>query len=285
MLELIIGDGKSDIKTYTYHFLKKGNIKYKTAVPFHYFQIPLQELHREVKNNNVGIINYDNENMGRAHIINAEIKYLEGRRNCFHNAYHWDICEFKSSKFIYTHTDYNDIVSLAVYGFRGSFDYLGNPKVDVLFWVPPCNDDTAEGKLMKHSRNIFEEYPNYFYQIMKNTKKSLVVRYPKILNHFPMSLSSHPMLEPLEYMLQEIYQNRYVLEKGTDDTGNEIDVRVPVVRFWDSENSEPQYYTYEYHPMRHRKVLIDEFAEIKLNKVDAEKVKQGSDLFIIDNMF
>ena len=31
------------------------------------------------------------------------------------------------------------------------------------------------------------------------------------------------------------------------------------------------------------KYLIDEFAEIKLNKVDAEKVKQGSDLFIIDN--
>ena len=46
MLELIIGDGKSDIKTYTNHFLNKGNIKYKTAVPFHYFQIPLQAMQK-----------------------------------------------------------------------------------------------------------------------------------------------------------------------------------------------------------------------------------------------
>lgn len=283
MLELIIGNGTSDIKTYTNHFLNKRNIKYKTAVPFHYFQIPLQELRTEVKHKNVGIINFDNGNMGRAHIVNAEIKYLEKIR--FRSAYHWDISDFCGSKFVYASNDYDDIVSLAVYGFIGGIDFLSNPKVDVLFWVPSCNDDTAEGKLMKHSRNIFEEYPDYFYKIMKNTKNSLVVRYRKILNHFPMSLASYPMLTPLEYMLQEIYQNRFIIEKATDENGKEIDVRVPVIRFWDNENSEPQYYTYEYHPMRHRKVLIDEFAEIKLNKVDAEKVKQGSDLFIIDNMF
>lgn len=258
----------------------KEKIVYKTFIPIHTLDCSLYELNSEIGENNFGGMRFRTEcNSWTDPIINLDITYKASTQN-FWTEY--------GGKFAYAETDYTDIVSVVISGYwEGKLDYYSDRNAYIKFFVIPANEDTAEGKQTKLSLDIFEKYPVY-YEITKKTNKTFTFRYRNILDDFPMSLESRPMLLPLEYLQQEFCMNAYVGEEITDGA-NTYEERLPVVRFWEEIDGElqPQFYTYEYKELykNQNREPIDRMVEVTLKKVNPKDVKQGDEWFYVTKKF
>lgn len=255
-------------------------IVYKTYIPIHTLDCSLYELNSEIKENKVGQMEFVTERgRWKDPIINLDITYDASYQHL------WTEC---GGKFANAEKDYTDIVSVVIAGYwENKSNYYSDRSTSVRFFAIPVNEDTAEGKQTKLGLEIFEKYPEY-YEITKRTKQSFVFRYRDVLDEFPMSLESRPMLLPLQYLQQEFCMNAYIGEEviGEEHT---YEARLPVVRFWEEIDGElqPQFYTYEYKELyknQHRKP-IDRMVEVTLKKVNPKTVKHGDGWFYVTKKF
>ena len=264
----------------TNHNCNKEKIEYKTPIPIHLLDCSLYELNNEIKENNFGGMEFSVEfNKWTNPIINLDLTYDVAFRSI------WDDHD---GKFGEAKKDYTDIVSVVIAGYREENSvYYSERNRFVRFFVVPSNEDTAEGKQTKLSLDVFEKYPAY-YEITKKTKKTFTFRYPYVLDCYPMSLESRPMLLPLEYLQQEFCMNAYVGEKVKRGVQT-YDERLPVVRFWEEIDGElqPQFYTYEYKELKKNqyKQPIERMVEVSLKKVNPDDVQYGYDWFYVTKKF
>ena len=255
-------------------------VVYKTFIPIHLLDYSLYELDKEIKENNVGSMMFKTMcNSWVGPIINLDITYNPSIEPLWTET---------DGKFTYAKKEYTDIVSVVIAGYKErASDYYSDINTRIQFFVVPCNEDTAEGKQTQLGLDAFEKYPAY-YEITKKTKKTFTFRYREILDRFPMSLESRPMLLPLEYLQQEFCMNAYVSEEVTDGE-NTYEARLPVVRFWEEIDGElqAQFYTYEHKTLNGKRhiELIDRMVEVTLKKVNPQDVKQGDDWFYINKKF
>ena len=256
------------------------DIMYKTYIPIHILDCSLYELSKEISENNFGGMRFRTEcNSWSNPIINLDITYKPSIEPLWTES---------DGKFEYATKEYTDIVSVIIAGYKErKLDYYCDRNTYIRFFVVPSNEDTAEGNQTKLGLDVFEKYPAY-YEITKKTKKTFTFRYRHLLDRFPMSLESRPMLLPLEYLQQEFCTNTYVVEEiATEESTYEV--RVPVVRFWEEIDGElqPQFYTYEYKELykNQNREPIDRMVEVTLKKVDPKDVKQGDDWFYVNKKF
>ena len=211
------------------------------------------ELYNEIHNNNAGYILLDGLKI--LPIINVKVKYPE----------------------------YEDILSIAILGFietdTRKFSQYSN---QILFYVVPCNDDTAKHYSAKYSIDIFERHSDYFEAIEK-TDDTLVLRYDVFLDMYPKNLETNPMLEPIEYISQELYKNHYVL-KQINDCGIKHKVKVPVVYFYENtkhgEVAQPYSYNQQY-----EEINGNSYYKITLTKIDKDNVIIDKSPFMVDKEF
>ena len=259
---------------------RRDNVRYKTHIPSRELYCSLSEIAKEIRENNFGSLSYNGEKgKWEVPIINVEMKHAASPMPI------WEVC---GSGFRYARKDYEEVVSIAVIGYNErQSDYYTEHCETLNFFVVPANEDTANGELSKLSLKCFEDYPQY-YEITKNTDKTFIFRCPNIIKRYALSLSTHPMMLPWEYLMQEFYQGLYVGEMVEDAEGI-IEERLPVVRFWVENEGEriPQYYTYEEEIkyIKRGSEPTDWICEVKLKKVDPKNVKQEDEWFFVNKKF
>ena len=186
-------------------------------------------------------------------------------------------------------SDYKEETAIAVVGYKEdttTSQYYRDGCSHLFAFAVYPNDDLVNEKPSKFGVDIFGDYPDY-YEVVKNTDRTYIFRCNEIVKRCALSLYTHPMLLPWEYLMQEIYQGFYVGEKIKEEDGTVVEERLPVVQFWKEVDGQktPQFYTYEEKVLRGRSRIEDWVCEVKLKKVNPETVKQDNSWLFVNKRF